>query len=58
MHYTEISKKIIDQGLVHTEGKTPQNTIMAEMLRDIQRNELDSIFIKTGKGVYGFESQI
>ena len=53
MRYTEISKKIIDQGLVHTTGKTPQNTIMAEILRDIQRNESDSIFTKTGKGVYG-----
>ncbi|KFM21481.1 5-methylcytosine-specific restriction enzyme with GTPase activity protein, partial [Marine Group I thaumarchaeote SCGC AAA799-B03] len=52
MHYMDITKEILDKGLVQTSGETPHYTIVKEMSKDIQNKGEHSIFIKTDKGTY------
>jgi 5-methylcytosine-specific restriction endonuclease McrBC GTP-binding regulatory subunit McrB len=58
MHYTEISKIILDQGLVQTAGETPEFTVLKEMSKDIQNKGKNSIFEKTVKGTYQLNPNI
>lgn len=52
MHYEEITKKVLEQGLVQTQGETPQYSLLKEMSHDIQKNGETSIFKRTDKGTY------
>lgn len=52
MHYEEITKKVLDQGLVQTQGETPHFSLLKEMSYDIQKNGEFSIFKKIDKGTY------
>jgi len=53
LHYQEITKLILEQGLWHTEGKTPDATINAQLAMDIKKHRDLSRFIRTEPGVYG-----
>lgn len=56
MHYTDITKEILDNGLVQTSGETPHYTVVKEMSKDIQNKGEHSIFIKTDRGTYKLNS--
>lgn len=56
MHYREITDKIIALSLVKTEGKTPEATLFAMILTEINRHQKrgqSPRFIKYGKGFVG-----
>ena len=52
LHYLEITKRILKQGLWHTEGKTPEATINARIAVDIKKYRDRSRFIRTEPGVF------
>ncbi len=59
MHYRAITKKILERGLVKTEGKTPEATLYAQILTEIQRATQRGEaprFIKHGKGLVGLST--
>ena len=56
MHYRDITEKIMAEGLVYTEGKTPEATLYAQILTEIKRQTRrgePSRFVKYGKGLVG-----
>jgi len=56
MHYREITKRALDQGLIYTEGKTPAASLYAQVLMEIKRCTLRGEtprFVKHGKGMIG-----
>ncbi len=52
LHYGEITKRILDQGLWHTEGKTPDESVNARLAVDIKSNGTASLFIRPSPGHY------
>jgi len=56
MHYRAIIQKALDQGLVRTAGKTPEATLYAQILGEVdrltRRGETPR-FVKIGKGLVG-----
>lgn len=56
LHYLEITKRILEQGLWHTEGKTPEATINARIAVDIKKFGEISRFIRTGPGTFALRS--
>jgi restriction system protein len=52
LHYREITKKMLDRGLWQTEGKTPDRTLNATITHDIKHYGDQSLFQRTGEGVY------
>lgn len=56
MHYRAITDKVLALGLVHTEGKTPEATLYAQILTEIDRHRKRGEtprFVKHGKGYVG-----
>lgn len=56
MHYREIAEKALKLGLVKTEGKTPQATLYAQVITEIQRRRKRGErgrFVMHGKGFIG-----
>lgn len=56
MHYRAITEKVLALGLVHTEGKTPEATLYAQILTEIDRQKRRGEtprFVKHGKGFVG-----
>lgn len=56
MHYRAITDKVLELGLVHTEGKTPEATLYAQILTEIDRQKRRGEtprFVKHGKGFVG-----
>ena len=58
MHYKEISRKVLDQDIVQTEGVTPEQTIQSVISKDAHRNVVGPIFIRTGKGFYKLNREV
>ncbi len=52
MSCTDLTKRILDQGLWKTSGKTPAATINAAILREIKAKGSASRFRKTGRGLF------
>ena len=52
LHYREITKRAIDNGLLKTEGATPWATMNAQLSMDIINNADLSPFIRTEPGVF------
>ena len=52
LHYQEITKRVLEQGLWQTEGKTPDATINARLAVDIRKFGIRSRFIRTEPGVF------
>jgi len=56
LHYREITKRALAQGLITTEGQTPEATmysqIITETKRRTKRGELPR-FVKQGRGIFG-----
>jgi len=56
MHYRVITEKILELGLVNTQGKTPEATLYAQMLKEINKNTKrgePNRFVRHGKGMVG-----
>ena len=56
MHYRQITEKALELGVVSTEGKTPEATMYAQILTEIDRNIRrgePARFAKYGKGMVG-----
>ena len=56
LHYREIAKRMIDQGLWQTQGKTPDSTVSSIITVDIQQHGNHSIFQRIDKGVYALRA--
>lgn len=52
LHYREITKRILEQNLWTTAGKTPWNTINARLVVDIRERGGSSRFARVGAGMY------
>lgn len=56
MHYRAITKKVLELRLVHTEGQTPEATLYAQILTEINRKTKRGEtprFVRYGKGMMG-----
>lgn len=53
LHYTEITKRILERGLWTTQGKTPEHTVNAQLVTEINNNGEKSQFRRYGPGIYG-----
>lgn len=53
LHYKEIAERASKQKLKPTEGKTPEETLRRDISEDINKNGSESIFVKSGEGIYG-----
>ncbi len=51
--YKKIAEIASEKKLKPTEGKTPEETLRRDIKEDIDKNGLESIFIKSGDGIYG-----
>lgn len=56
LHYKEITKRIMDQGLWHSSGKTPDATVNANLAMDIKEKGASSKFQRVAEGVYALRS--
>ena len=56
LHIKEISRRILEQGLWETQGKTPDATINAGISTDIQKNGENSRFQRTDPGIFALRS--
>ena len=56
LHYKEISRRIIEQGLWETQGKTPERTVNANLGKDLQKHGENSRFQRTDTGIYALRS--
>jgi hypothetical protein len=56
LHYAEITKRMLDQGLWKTKGKTPAATVNAQLAVDLIQRGDTSCFQRTGKGVFGLRA--
>lgn len=54
LHYKEITKRIVDNSIKYTSGKTPEETLRRDIDEDIKVNS-NSIFKKTDDGVFGLD---
>lgn len=52
LHYKEITKRAILNGLIHSDGKTPENSLLRDISEDIRINGDKSIFKKKSEGIY------
>lgn len=56
LHYKEITRLALEQGLVVTKGKTPTDTMYVVITTEIKRGGLEgrpSHFTKVGRGIFG-----
>ncbi len=56
LHYREITRRILEQGLWQTEGHTPEATINARLAVDIQRGGAQSHFQRTAAGIFALRA--
>jgi len=53
LHYREITRRVLDQGLWQTEGKTPIATMSARLSTDVKHHSASTRFERCGPGIYG-----
>jgi restriction system protein len=56
LHYREIAKRAVEQGLIQTDGKTPEATLNAVLAVDIKQKGEGSSFIRVKPGVFGLRA--
>ena len=58
LHYREIAKRALEQGLIESKGKTPKATMNAQLATNIKRaaeGGRPSPFVRVGRGVFGLK---
>ncbi len=58
LHSKEITKIALDRGWLKTAGKTPEATMTAQLVVDINAKKDKSRFIKTGPSIYGLNEKV
>lgn len=58
LHSKEITKKALEKGLIETSGETPEATMNAQIITDINRKKENSVFIKTGPSTFGLNKDV
>ena len=53
LHSKEITQRVLKKGLISTEGKTPEATMSAQLIVDINSKQDRSMFIKTAPSTFG-----
>jgi restriction system protein len=56
LHYKEITKRLLQQGLWSTTGQTPEATVNAQLAVDIKRRGEASLFQRADKGVFALRA--
>lgn len=56
LHNKEICRRILEQGLWETQGKTPEATVNANLGKDIQKHGENSRFQRTDPGIFALRS--
>jgi restriction system protein len=56
LHYRKITELVLQQELWQTEGKTPWETVNAQMALNILKHEQDSLFQRTKPGIFALRS--
>ena len=56
LHYREITRRALDQGLIQTDGKTPEATLNAILAVDIKQKGQDSRFVRVKPGIFGLRA--
>lgn len=57
LHYREIAQRVLEQGLVQTDGKTPEATINAVLAVDIKQKGKQSRFVRIKPGVFALRDR-
>jgi CRISPR/Cas system-associated exonuclease Cas4 (RecB family) len=57
LHYKEITKLALEQGILETEGATPDASMNSQIITDIQKKGKGSDFVKTDKSTYAINPQ-
>lgn len=52
IHSKEITRLALEENLIETNGKHPEQTMNAHLIVDINSKKKDSLFIKTGPGIF------
>lgn len=52
LHYKEITRLALEEGILETDGKTPEASMNAQLVMDIKNKGLASDFIKTAPATY------
>ncbi len=52
LHYVDITRIILEEGLAETDGKTPERSLNTDISREINTLKGESRFIRVEKGVY------
>lgn len=52
LHYEEITKRALEQGLIETSGATPEATMNAQIAINIKHKKENSAFIRTKPGYF------
>lgn len=56
LHFKEIGKRALEQGLIDTSGSTPEQTMGAQIYTEIlydQKVGREGRFVKVGPGIFG-----
>jgi MoxR-like ATPase len=53
MHYKEITRRALGQGLIQSDGNTPWNSLLRDMSEDVRITDSTGTFQKISDGVYG-----
>ena len=52
LHYKEITRLALEEGILETDGKTPESSMNAQIVTDIKNKGDASDFIKTAPATY------
>lgn len=58
LHYVELTRLVLEKGLVETGGKTPERTLNTDISKEINMLKGKSRFVRVKKGVYGINPDI
>lgn len=58
LHSDEITKIALERGWLKTAGKTPSATMNAQLVVDVNKNGLSSLFIKTAPSTFGINTGV
>ena len=56
LHYQDITRRMLDQGLWQTEGETPEATVNARIAMDIKNHGTHSLFQRTDRGIFALRA--
>jgi Holliday junction resolvase-like predicted endonuclease len=56
LHYKDITKMALDEGILETDGATPDSSMNSQIITDIKKKGLSSDFVKTGASTYALNT--